>query len=142
MAEPRDISERFGLDYLTKSSRATKRAETSLTSGAKDERPEDETGHFDTRLEAFAGQQLLKAVVRLHDETPEGEGVRLKEVARETGMNAELLLPLDRKLTRIGLLETVEADAFGDNLVRPTEKARGIVAAGDDAQLLSELGKL
>lgn len=124
----RDISERIGLDYLIESAREERAANAV-----------PETAQVDSHLLAFAGRAVLETISRLAqkgEETP----IRLSDISEELKMGAEVLVPLARKLEKLGLVATLERSSFGDNCVKLTSEATKLLEEPDRVVLMERLG--
>jgi hypothetical protein len=135
LAEPRDINERIGLDYLVKAGKlAPPEQETT-----PDAVPSPESA-YDADIHAFAARAVLKSLQK-HEQEKGGQqpGVRLSEISTDLGMSAETLLPLCRSLESIGMLRTLERSTFGDNEVTLTDRATQLLSTNDEVALLRQL---
>jgi hypothetical protein len=91
-------------------------------------------------LQLFAARAVLQGVQDL--ESKHGQrGVKLLDCAREIGMAAAELLPLARGLATGGLLDTLESDAIGDDLVSLSPDGRDLLNKYDPRDLASRLTK-
>lgn len=134
MAEPRDIDQRIGLDYLRKAGKLPE---------PESEAPEPTPSAgqaYQADLHAFAARSVLRSLQKLEDAKGGGgqPGIRLSAIGDDIGMSAEVLLPLSRVLESAQLVRTLERNTFGDNLVTLTEDARQLLAA-DSVELLRRL---
>jgi hypothetical protein len=135
LAEPRDIDERIGLDYLVKSGKLPPPGQEA----ARDQGPPP-AGGYEADIHAFAARAVLRSLQQ-HEQEKGGEqpGVRLSEISTELGMSAETLLPLCRRLEGIGMVRTLETNSFGDNRVTLTDRATELLSTNDEVALLREL---
>jgi hypothetical protein len=91
-------------------------------------------------LEVFAARAVLKGVQDLQTQGGQ-DGVRLFECARQIGMAADQLLPLARELVAGGLLQTLEPDAIGDDLVSISPAGATLLSDNDSGALAKRLTK-
>jgi hypothetical protein len=149
MAE-KDITERFGTEFLTRppvdddSQWVGGDEEAPMSSrkgGASREAQQGERSGFDVNLQAYAARRVLVAIRDLERKKPdEAPGVRLPQVSEQTGMGAEVLLPVTRWLEDLDLLETLEVTEFGDNVVSLTSEAEKLLSSPSNRDLLLRLG--
>lgn len=151
MAEKdKDIAERFGTEFLTRPPGPTM-PPSPRTKKGEDEPPSSARGvdssasnpsvraDFDVKLQAFAARRVLVTIGDLQ-EKKESPGVRLRQVSEQTGMDAEVLLPVTRMLEELDLLETLQVDDFGDHLVSLTSEAQKLLTPEKHNELLLRLG--
>jgi hypothetical protein len=132
VAEPRKLNERIGLDYLF-----------DPKTDQSQQRPQQQTqrptlGPGLTHLAAFSVLQMLQ---RLEAKGPGEQGVHLREVGNEVRINATDLIPLTRALTDAGLIDVIEPDSFGDDLVRLSQRGNDLVRGGNPSDLFELLGE-
>lgn len=141
MAEPRDINEKIGLDFLVKAGKLPQPGEDS----PPEEAPSSESasapaGAYEADIQAFAARAVLRSLQQHEQaENAQESGTRLSVISSDLGMSAEVLLPLSRNLENMGMLRTLERSTFGDNRVALTDKAREMLSANDDVELLQQL---
>lgn len=124
-----DASQRIGLDYLFESKKMRKQPPESAS---------EPDPVVNSTAQAFAGKTILEAIQRLENDKGD-QGVRLSDVAEETGMSAVLLLPMARRLEKGDLLEVLDRTSFGDDSVRLTPFARKLLDT-DLSTLMEHLG--
>ena len=135
MVEQRDVGQKSGLDYLIQAGKIGPVAQESELSR---EPGNESVARAASGLEAFAARAVLQAIETL--EQPKGSGVRLSRVGEELDLSAEILVPLSRALESLGLTETLEASAFGDDEVKLTDKATKLLEERNQVELLRGLG--
>ena len=159
MAEPRDIDEKIGLDYLVKAGklhpveapRTTESPPSSEQSAApsppqpaapSSEEPAAASSapDYESDIHAFAARSVLLALQRQEETSGDEEpGTRLFTIGREVGMSAEVLVPLCRRLESSGLVRILQWDTVGDHEVVLTDDAKQLLSTVSEASLLERL---
>jgi hypothetical protein len=158
MTQTEGIVERFGLRYLTEPEAEIEPISSRTRPSSKVAQGQSST--LDARVEAFASQQILKVVQELQLEKAGGKvkgrharfrrsggeaesrpGVWLHEVTELTGMDGEILIPMQRRLEALGLMEVRQEDPkkFGDNLVSLTRRGEELLSPGSLPELMEVL---
>lgn len=130
MAEPKNVGERSGLDYLYKARKIGSQEAPAPPS------PSQATSDFDASLRAYAYMRVLDAVRSL---TRDAASVRLSEVGSRVEMGPAALVPISQRLHEVGLLEIVEP-RWADDSVALTDRGRTVVDEGRDQDLVDLLG--
>ena len=110
-----NIAEQSGTEFLTGSSESLRATEPSVVSSV---------GSVANALAITAGKAVLDALAALGAEQ---DVVRLSQVAEKTQLGADVLLPLERRLEGINLIEVINRTSFGDDSLKLT--ADGVDAA-------------
>jgi hypothetical protein len=142
VAEPRDINERIGLDFLVKAGKLPEpEQDVSSESDASVPAPTSSASPtYDADIQAFAARAFLLALQKHETEKEDQQsGTLLSQISSDIGMSAEVLLPLSRRLEDMGMLRTVKRSSFGDNHVILTDKARQLLTTNDEVELLQQL---
>jgi hypothetical protein len=135
MTEPRDVEPSDTLDYLERAGRVQPTKKRAPSPGVSEpSAPSAQQGGLG--LAVFAARAFLAELQKVD---PTGSGARLSDTGRQIGMSGEVLIPLARQLETLGLLKTLEADTFGDNLVTLTDHGREVLQSPDSTMDLAKL---
>jgi hypothetical protein len=167
VAEPRDIDEKIGLDYLVKAGKlrpaeaprtpepapssqqpaapssqqpAAPSSQEPAAPSSQEPAAPSSAPDYESDIHAFAARSVLLSLQR-HEGTSGAEepGTRLFAIGREVGMSAEVLVPLCRRLESSGLVRILQWDTVGDHQVVLTDDARQLLSTTSEAALLERL---
>jgi hypothetical protein len=119
---PVSLRERLGLDYLFESP-------TKPDGDAPSAQP------YAAGLEIVASERFLDVVEKLSHSTGAPDGVKLSQVADETGFDAQVLVPLTNRLVDANLVMIVNPDTFGDHTVELTSEGDQLAKSSDPSEL-------
>jgi hypothetical protein len=132
-----EASEKIGLDYLFELENLRgDDTPVQRTAGRKTGPPKGASDPTSDALQAFAAKTLLEKVALL--QAGRDEGVLLSEVSERTGLTGDIVISLAQWLEEMKMLEVLSRSTFGDDPVRLTPEALGLVR--DEVKLMKRLG--